>query len=304
MNPDRQIAFGYSTTCNIKCDHCVAHDDATQNVKMDFQTAESIVAKMAGSNVTGISFTAGEPLLFFNDICKLIRICKDNRIYSRVVTNGFWAKNPEHSDHTVSELKLNGLSQLRISYSRWHQENVSQENILNAALSCQRQDLNYFISFITDFSKEDDRFEQFLRKNNLKFFPEPLIYFGRAETFTRPDICSDYQPNTCAMNPYLSPELDMFACCDAGMHFTNTGFFHMGNLETDSIDALFEKKEKNVLYNFIRNMGLTAIASFIGIKASKIVEYRKCELCEKLFNSPENLALLEKSAESLALWTR
>ncbi len=304
MTTVRNIAFGYSTTCNIKCGHCVAAEDTTHHAKMDIQHAVAIIEEMAGCNVTGISFSAGEPLIFFSDICKLVRICHENGIYSRVVTNCFRAKTPEHSDNTVSELKQNGLSQLRISYSRWHQAHVHRNNIVNAAASCQKYGLDYFISFITDFSKEDDAFEQFLRDNNLKFFPEPLIYSGRAETFTRPDIFTDYQPNTCAMNPYLSPELDMFACCDAGMHFTKTGFFHLGNLKDHSIDALFEKKEKNTLYNFIRTMGLTTIASFLGFKARDIVKFRKCELCEKLFNSPENLASLKQSESELAHWKR
>jgi len=63
------------------------------------------------------------------------------------------------------------------------------------------------------------------------------------------------------MNPYISPDLDMFACCDAGTHFTNTNFFHLGNLADNSIDELFLKSETNSLYNHIRNMGITTLAS-------------------------------------------
>jgi hypothetical protein len=119
------------------------------------------------------------------------------------------------------------------------------------------------------------------------------------------------------MNPYLSPELDMFACCDAGSHFTKTDFFLLGNLKDKSVDELFRKKEKNSLYCLVKTMGLTNIASYMGFKASEIVQYRKCELCEKLFNSVANLRILEKSLEepfeksgeepgesSLMNWTR
>ena len=82
----------------------------------------------------------------------------------------------EHTDSVVSELMSNGLSQLRLSYSRWHQQHINRENIVHAALSCQKLGLDYFISFVTDFSKKDDSFEQFLRDHHLKFFPEPVIY--------------------------------------------------------------------------------------------------------------------------------
>ncbi len=305
MNNTRQIAFGYSTQCNIKCDHCVAADALSRNERMDIHRAKAIIEEMAQYHVTGISFTAGEPILFFNDIRNLVQLCNENGIYSRIVTNGYWAKTQEHSDKIVSELMLSGLSQLRISSSRWHQKNIDRENIVNAASSCQKYGLDYYISFVTDFSEQDDSFEQFLRDNNLKFFPEPVIYFGRAEGFDRPRIFTDYHPNICPMNPYLSPELDMFACCDAGNRFTETDFLYLGNLKDYSIDELFQKKEKNTLFYLIRTMGLTNIASYLGFKASEIVKYRKCELCEKLFNSVENLSILERSAKSdLLNWKR
>jgi len=305
MDSQRQIAFGYSTKCNVKCDHCVATNELSGNAKMELNTAKEIIEEMAYCNVKGISFTVGEPLLFFNDIRNLVQLCRESGIYSRVVTNGFWARTQEHSDNIVSGLMKSGLSQLRISFSRWHQKNINRENIVNAASSCQKYDLDYFISFVTDFSKHDDPFEQFLRDNNLMFFPEPLIYFGNAERFNRLPIFTDYQPNICVMNSYISPELDMFARCDGGPQFTKTDFFSLGNLKDYSVDELFQKKENNNLYFLIRTMGLTNIASYLGFRANEIVRYRKCELCYKLFNSEENLSILEESAQSdLSNWVR
>jgi len=305
MENNRNVAFGYSTRCNIKCDHCVAADDFSSQSTMDFKKAKTVIEEMACCNVNGISFTAGEPLLFLKDICELVRLCKNNEIYTRVVTNGFWAKTREHSDRIVSELRLSGLAQLRISFSRWHQKNINSENILNAVSSSEKMGLDYFVSFVTDFSEDDNELEEFLRKNRIKYFPEALIYFGRAEEFNRREVFTDYCPHICRMNPYLTPELDMFACCDAGSHFTKTGFFYLGNRKDHTIDEMLKKKESNPLYNRISTMGLTQIASFLGFKASDIVKYRKCELCEKLFNSTENLSALEKAAElDLKNWTR
>jgi organic radical activating enzyme len=305
MAEGRQIAFGYSTQCNISCGHCVSSGASHRNGKMSLERAEAIIEDMAFCHVTGISFTAGEPFLFFDDMIRLVKLCHERGIYSRVVTNGFWANIPERSDNIVSGLMGCGLSQLRISCSRWHQKHIPYENIVNAASSCQRVGLDYFISFVTDFSKQDDSLEQFLRDNRLKFFPEPVIYFGRAKTLNPERIFTDYQPNICPMNPYLSPDLDMFACCDGGNRFTETDFLYLGNLEDHPIDALFRKKEENILYNLIGSMGLTNIASFLGFKASDIVQYRRCELCERLFNSAENLNTLNESAESdLFHWRR
>jgi organic radical activating enzyme len=305
MNQIRKTAFGYSTQCNIKCEHCVAAEDNSSHIKMELNQARDIIDVMAGANVKAISFTVGEPLIFYNDILNLVRLCNKHGIYSRVVSNSFWAKTPEQADNIVSELKISGLSQLRLSFSRWHQTHVDRENILNAAKSCQKFDLDYFVSFVTDFSNTDNSFEQYLNDNRIKYFPEPLLYFGRAGRFNRSQVFTDYPPHLCDMNPILSPELDMYACCDAQSQFAETDFFFLGNLKDYSINELFEKYEQNHLFSLIKTVGLSKIASLAGIKASEIVKYRKCELCEKLFNSSDNLKFLKTAAKSnLGFWKR
>ncbi len=300
----RKLAFGYSTRCNIRCEHCVAAEDIPDNKKMDLSTAQEIIAQLAQTAVQGISFSAGEPLLYLDEIVELVKLCKQLGIYTRVVTNSFWAKTTEGSENLVAELKENGLCQLRLSYSRWHQKNINRNNVLNAARSCHKIGLPYFISFITDFSAEDDPYEQFLRDNGLLFFPEPVIYAGRAAAFKRRKIMTDYQPNCCDMNPYLTPDLDMYACCDAGSHFPETNFFYLGNLNDSTVEQLFTKTETNRLYNFIRTMGVTNIASFTGMKAREIITYSKCELCRRLFNSPETLQRLQNQTLQLTTWSR
>ncbi len=129
MNQIRKTAFGYSSKCNIKCDHCVAAEDGIGHQKMDRLRARDLIDEMAGANVTAISFTVGEPLIFINDILSLIRLCNKYGIYSRVVSNGFWAKTPEQADNIISELKISGLSQLRLSFSRWHQAQRAARNL-------------------------------------------------------------------------------------------------------------------------------------------------------------------------------
>ncbi|CAB1057101.1 Radical SAM [Olavius sp. associated proteobacterium Delta 1] len=300
----RKLAFGYSTRCNIRCEHCVATEDLPAGRKMEHDQAKEIIVEMARAGVGGISFSAGEPFLYFNEIAELVKLCRQIGIYTRIVTNSFWAKTAESSDQLVSELKIIGLCQLRLSYSRWHQKNVNRNNVLNAARSCQKIGLNFFVSFVTDFSKEDDQYEQFLRYHGLTFFPEPVIYAGRAESFKRRSILTDYQANCCNMNPYLSPDLDMYACCDAGSHFPQTNFFYLGNLNGNTVEQLFTKSETDRLHNLIRTMGLTNIASFTGMKARQIITYCKCDLCRKLFDSPETLARLRSEVSQLEAWSR
>lgn len=296
----RKVAFGYSTRCNVKCAHCVAASPDHRPARMELTAAKNLIEQMAGAGVTGISFTAGEPLLYMDDILELITLCRKYALYGRLVSNSFWAGSAGEAEAVVLQLKAAGLSQLRLSFSRWHQQNIKRDNILNAARSCEEVGLDYFVSFVTDFTKEDDVYEDFLRQNGLRFFPEPMIYSGRAGGFERLPLRTDFQKNCCAMNPYVNPDMEMYACCDAGSHFKQTNFFYLGSLNESRVEELFRKTENRVLYNAIRNIGISSIASFAGFRTRDIVGYRKCELCEKLFNSPDTLELLERRAGLLS----
>jgi hypothetical protein len=96
----------------------------------------------------------------------------------------------------------------------------------------------------------------------------------------------------------------MYACCDAGSHFSKTGFFRLGSLKDQSVGQLFVKSENDRLYNLIRNMGVTAMASYAGMKAREIITYSKCELCRALFDDPKTLARLRNDISRLEGWHR
>jgi len=51
-------------------------------------------------------------------------------------------------------------------------------------------------------------------------------------------------------------------------------------------------------------MGITHIASYTGMRAREIITYSKCELCRKLFNSPETVTRLKAEIPQLKAWCR
>lgn len=296
----RNIAFGYSNRCNISCDHCVAAGEKTTYSKMDLNAAKTAIIELKNAGITGISFTAGEPTIYFDDLLELLNLCKQLKIFTRVVTNCFWATDSDTAQKMVAQLKGSGLEQLRLSFSRWHQKSISKTNITNTVHGCQENDVDYFISFVTDFSAEDEPLEDYLRENRLKFFPEPLIYSGRARKYLKNPVSTDFRDNRCAMNCYLAPDFNLYACCDAGSHFTNTNAFFLGNLKTDEAEKLFASYDNNQLFQAVRFMGLSSIATFYGMRSSDIVKLRKCELCEILFNDKRSFSyLLENLSELL-----
>jgi hypothetical protein len=83
------------------------------------------------------------------------------------------------------------------------------------------------------------------------------------------------------------------------------GYSTRCNIRCSHCVAAGENPVTSILYNCIRTMGVTTIASFAGMKSRDIVTYRKCDLCRKMFNDPETLPALQKAAPgSLLKWHR
>ena len=62
--------------CNIRCEHCMASCDLPAGRTMGHDKAKEIIAVMARAGVGGISFSAGEPFLYYNQIAELVELCR------------------------------------------------------------------------------------------------------------------------------------------------------------------------------------------------------------------------------------
>ena len=86
----RKIAFGYSTQCNLRCAHCVASQEISDNRKMDLHKAKQIIVELGQAGVGGHQFfPQANRFCFFKEIAALVQLCHRIGIYSRIVTNSF-----------------------------------------------------------------------------------------------------------------------------------------------------------------------------------------------------------------------
>lgn len=295
------IAIGYSSSCTNNCKHCISKDKKIQR-KMNLKAAIEIIFQIANLGIKSVTFTAGEPLLYLNDICEIIDVCDKLGLKTRLISNGFWATDAKRSEIVVKLLKKSGLSDLIVSCSRWHQEEIPIENINHAFLCCRDYEINCCIYFITDYDLKDDDLESFLKTNKIRYCPRPLLYFGKAENLEPTLVNQDIVAHCCKLSPYISPKLEMYACCAGGMHFNNTEFFKVGSLEKVKLKNLYRKMEMNRLYQAIEYVGLSPMATFLGYKTSEIVRLRRCELCRQLFDNKGSLDKLYSSIDMIEPW--
>lgn len=86
-----QLVIQYTDRCNARCPQCSMR--ASENYRrstLSIHKVKRIIDYAAAQGVKAISFTGGEPFLYFDEIVSLLKYAKDAGIkYTRTGTNGF-----------------------------------------------------------------------------------------------------------------------------------------------------------------------------------------------------------------------
>src|SRR5208282_4660522 len=83
--------------CNARCPQCGMRVTETfKRSTLQLDTVKKMIDHAAENGVKAVSFTGGEPFLFFDDIMELVGYARAAGIkYTRTGTNGYIFMNPE-----------------------------------------------------------------------------------------------------------------------------------------------------------------------------------------------------------------
>lgn len=109
--------------CNIACAHCSVHSGPSRSGRMDLDVALSFVESLAKiENIQYIDLSGGEPLLYADEVCEIVRHIKSCGKQSRLTTNGYWASSMKQAEFMLRRLKEAGLDAVGLSLDKWHLE--------------------------------------------------------------------------------------------------------------------------------------------------------------------------------------
>ncbi|HEB72626.1 MAG TPA: radical SAM protein [Nitrospirae bacterium] len=116
-----QVVIQYTEVCNAACPQCgMRKSNKFNRSTMDFNKAKKIIDHAATHGVSALSFTGGEPFLYFDEIMRLIDHASSAGIrYIRTGTNGFLFQNHNDPDfeHRIETMAL-ALARTNI-YTFW-----------------------------------------------------------------------------------------------------------------------------------------------------------------------------------------
>jgi len=95
-----QLVIQLTDKCNALCPQCgMRSTESYQRSKLSLNDVKRILEAAAQNGVTAVSFTGGEPFLFFDELLQLMTYAGQMGIeYIRTGTNGFFFRNPSGSN--------------------------------------------------------------------------------------------------------------------------------------------------------------------------------------------------------------
>ena len=121
-----KIEFVVTNACTGWCKHCSEGDHASCGEWIDPQIAADAVRKIAAEyDIKTVMTFGGEPLLYTDAVCAIMKTAKDLHIPRRqVITNGYFSKNADKMADVAVQLAACGVNDLLLSVDAFHQETI------------------------------------------------------------------------------------------------------------------------------------------------------------------------------------
>jgi hypothetical protein len=280
-----------------------------------------------------IVFAGGEPTLLGDDLLKAIRLCKQHRRRTRIVTNGYWARSMESARTMVRALRDAGLDELNISTDDYHLPYISLQRVRNAYAASLELDFDCVAiatcagpesALVPDqLNREFGQGEMLLRFDengvtikhdfdlngtNVMLSNCDVQRLGRADQSLFLSESSDYGNRNwqqgcpwAVRSASITAQGHLVACCGFQVH--GNEILDYGSALERPVGELLDDADSDLVTNMIALIGPQRIRDLLReICPEDIVvpdsAVSPCEVCQHIVTSPSNRRALYTHIES------
>lgn len=304
-----RLVFSVTYDCPISCKYCVTESGPWQGPFLDASFMSEIIDEaLALGGLSSVVFTGGEPLLKIEEVKKAIGYASWHKLWSRVVTNSYWATSYQAALEMLGELKLAGLCEINLSCDDLHQEHIPLEQVRNAFQAAGTLDLPVLIAHkqikdcritpasiaeflgveLTEYREGEENPRTNLFSSSLTVpvghqagCPETeydIVYPASESAWSAP--CSSILSSI-----IVSPVKEVRICC--GMIDQRVPELTVGNLVEQSLAGVVCQGNSDLIANWLALEGPYGIMKFVQQKAPRIPFRERyvnhCHLCNDLF---------------------
>jgi len=270
-----------------------------------------------------VIFTGGEPLLKLSEVEETIRFARSRGLWTRIVTNSFWANKPSVAEKLLRRLTDAGLCEINFSCDDLHQEHIPLQNIYNAFWAAKRIGMPILIAHkqIVTARITPEYLSEFLGIQLKEFNPDkeyqdgPDLYgtsltvpvghgvesLDEAEYILYPESPSAWNaPCSSVMDGLMiSPTKELRICC--GMIEQSVPEIGHGIWDSNHCAEMIEKANSDLITNWLALEGPFGLMQFIREKAPAVAfkdrYVNHCHLCNDILTRSDTRAVLSQYAE-------
>ena len=287
--------------CTIACSHCIVKAGPNRKEEMLLEDAFRWIDELRSYRngyIRGISLTGGEPFYNVENLAAISSYAANRRFVVSVVSNAYWAETREEALRVLS--RCSSIQMLSVSADVGHQAFIPLANVRNAIWAAKKRGILYDIAVATP-SEEDVEYLR-LRDELLDFVDEDQIHVtvtlpvGRAsETMDDGQLVLSSEPSKAACSmasyPIIFPNGNVIACIGPPITLPAGHPLFLGNLKKESLSALFDRSETNIILHAIRTFGPRVLVNLLlesryaHLLPRQYVEDATCDVCFRLFSS-------------------
>ena len=307
INPNR-IEFVITHACSGKCKHCSLGELPAAGGSIDAATAVQVTKQLTEKySIESIMTFGGEPLLYWDTVCKIHAAARDCGINKRqLITNGFFSKDEKKTDEAAKALCDAGINAVLLSIDAFHQEFIPLGPVLQFADALMRHNIPYLRAHpawviseadINPYNTETRRLlDIFADKGIPSSSGNNIIASGSAskylaEYFPPPGEIDLSEP--CGSAPYTS-RLDEIDCVGINPDGTVVACIEIGNIYhmdimtiIDNYDPYRDPILSNLLKGGVGELLRYADANGVSVDISDC--YSACGVCRKVMGELKNL---------------
>ena len=320
----KKLAFSVTYDCPISCKYCVTRSGLNNGPSLDAKFMKEVISRIIEqTDLCSVIFTGGEALLKLADVEETIRFAHSKGIWTRIVSNAFWAKNSATAERLLLRLKEAGLGEINVSCDDLHQEHIPLTNIYNAFWGAKHVGLPILIAHkkVVNAKITPEYLSEFLGveleeikqgevcQNESNYYSSSLtVPIGNGVDKLNEEEYIIYPESPCAWTGpcagvleglVISPTKELHICC--GMMEQSVPELSIGAWDSNRIAEIIYNANTDLIANWLALEGPYGLMRFIQEKAPS-VEFKdryvnNCHLCNDIFTRQDTRAVLAKYAD-------
>jgi hypothetical protein len=319
-----KLVFSVTYDCPISCKYCVTRSGPHSGPYLDAEFMKEVISDLLDQvRLYSVIFTGGEPLLKLSEVEATIRFASSRGLWTRIVTNAFWAKKPAIAERLLRRLREAGLCEINFSCDDLHQEHIPLRNIYNAFWASKRIGLPILIAhkrivnaritpeYLSEFlGIQLKEFEQGKEcQDGLDLYSSSLTVpvghgvenLDEAEYILYPEGPSAWTaPCSGVMDGLvISPKKELRICC--GMIEQSVPELGYGIWDSNHSAKMISEANSDLIANWLALEGPFGLMRFIQEKAPAVAfkdrYVNHCHLCNDILTRSDTRAVLAQYAE-------